>query len=170
MPQVPELEAVTEVLLEASKALVGIAMRTIPPESGVTLAQFRALVLLDQCGGMRAGDLAQALAVTPSTATRLCDRLVRDGFATRVMSQHDRREVLLSITGSGSKVVRAALAHRRRELGRLVANIPVKDRAAFIRCLKLFQAAQQPPTEPAWALGWSGGPARGRDRSEVSLA
>jgi DNA-binding MarR family transcriptional regulator len=169
MLQVPELEAVTEVLLEASKALVGIAMRTIPPESGVTLAQFRGLVLLEKSGGMRAGDLAHALAVTPSTATRLCDRLVRDGFANRVMSEHDRREVLLSITGSGSKVVRAALAQRRRELGRVVANIPVDDRAAFIRCMKLFQSAGQPATDPAWALGWSGAPARGGDRSNVSL-
>lgn len=156
MPATFEVEAVTDALLEASKALVGIAQRTLPSEPRVTLAQFRALTLLDSDEGMRSADLADALAVSPSTATRLCDRLVRAGLVDRAASEQDRREVRLSLTPSGTTLVRDGLARRRRVLSRLVAKISEEDRAAFVRGLKAFEGAGLTDKEPAWALGWTG--------------
>ena len=61
---------------QAASARDTLALHTVPEEPGVTLTQFRALVLIDSEGAMRSADLAEALAVSPSTATRLCDRLV----------------------------------------------------------------------------------------------
>lgn len=156
MPEVPGVDAVTDALLEASKALVGIALRTMPAGPNVTLTQFRALVLLEGEPAMRAADLAQALAVSPSTATRLCDRLVRNGLVAREASTEDRREVRLSLTASGTTVVRDGLTQRRRALSRLVARIPKDDRASFVRSLLVFEGAAGTDKEPAWALGWRG--------------
>lgn len=147
-------EEVTDALLEASKALVGIALRTLPAEPRVTLSQFRALALLDSEQQMRSADLADALAVSPSTATRLCDRLVRAGLVLRAASQEDRREVRLSLTGAGAKVVREGLTRRRRALSRLVAKVPAEDRAPFVRSLRVFEGAAVTEKEPAWVLGW----------------
>ena len=156
MPESFDTEAVTDALLEASKGLVGIALQTLPPDSKVTLNQFRALVLLESEPGMRAADLADTLTVSPSTATRLCDRLVRAGLLSRTASEDDRREVRLSLTPSGREVVRDGLARRRRVLSRLVAQIPADDRAPFVRSLRVFEGAGTAGKEPPWALGWRG--------------
>jgi len=156
VPEVFDVDTVTDALLEASKGLMGIAFHTVPSETGVTLTQFRALVLLDADPDMRAADLAEALAVSPSTATRLCDRLVRAQQVTRTASAEDRREVRLSLTPAGLTRVREGLARRRRALSRLVAQIPDEDRAAFVRSLRVFQGAGPADKEPAWAAGWPG--------------
>jgi DNA-binding MarR family transcriptional regulator len=154
MPETLGVDVVTDALLEASKALVGIALRTMPTDPDVTVTQFRALVLLDGDPGMRAASLADALAVSPSTATRMCDRLVRSGLVLREASTEDRREVRLSLTPAGTKVVRDGLAQRRRALSRLVARIPKEDRAPFVRSLQVFEGEAGTDKEPAWALGW----------------
>jgi DNA-binding MarR family transcriptional regulator len=152
VPENLDADAVTDALLEASKGLVGIALQTLP--SGVTLNQFRALVLLESAPAMRAADLAGALSVSPSTATRLCDRLVRAELLSRDASEDDRREVRLSLTKAGRELVRTGLSRRRKVLGRLVAQIPAEDRAPFVRSLRVFEGAGLDGKEPAWALGW----------------
>jgi DNA-binding MarR family transcriptional regulator len=152
MPDVSDVEDVTDALLEASKALVGIALRTLPER--VTLAQFRALALLESAGAMRSSDLADALDVSPSTATRMCDRLVRAGMVDRVTSEDDRRQVRLTLTPTGAKLVRDGLAGRRRALSRLVRQIADEDRVAFVRGLRVFEGAGVTDKEPAWAHGW----------------
>jgi DNA-binding MarR family transcriptional regulator len=157
MPETFEVETVTDALLEASKTLVGIAQRTLPAEPQVTLIQFRALTVLEGDQGVRSADLADALGVSPSTATRLCDRLVRAGLVSRVASDDDRREVRLSLTPSGTRLVRDGLARRRRALSRLVAKIPTEDRVSFVRGLRVFEGAVVIDKQPAWALGWNGG-------------
>jgi DNA-binding MarR family transcriptional regulator len=156
MPQEYDVDTVTDALLEASKALVGIALETLPSDSGVTLNQFRALVQMASGPPKRAADLAETLAVSPSTATRLCDRLVRAGLLIRQAAEDDRRVVRLSLTPFGRGVVRDGLARRRRVLGRLVAQIPAQDRAPFVRSLRVFEGAGVTEKEPAWALGWRG--------------
>jgi DNA-binding MarR family transcriptional regulator len=156
MPPSADVDTVTDALLEASKALVGIALHTLPADPGVTLTQFRAMAMMDSEPDMRAADLAEALAVSPSTATRLCDRLVRAGLVSRVASEADRREVRLSLTRAGITLVREGLAKRRKVLGRLVDQISSGDRAAFVRGLRVFEGAGLSEKEPAWAEGWRG--------------
>ena len=54
--------------------LVSIAARSIAEKAHeVTLAQFRALVVLQSRGPQSLQDLATELDVVPSTATRMCD-------------------------------------------------------------------------------------------------
>src|SRR5664279_4938853 len=82
------------VTLVASRALVGVAARSLSAlEPDVTLPQYRALVLLRSRGDQNVSALADALGVHPSTATRLCDRLLKKGFIDRATSSGSRREV-----------------------------------------------------------------------------
>ncbi|MGZ6975501.1 MAG: MarR family transcriptional regulator, partial [Acidimicrobiia bacterium] len=63
------LPNVTDAVLLASRALVGVAARSLAEvEDEVTLPQFRALVVL-ATADRNLGDLAEALDVHPSTAT-----------------------------------------------------------------------------------------------------
>jgi DNA-binding MarR family transcriptional regulator len=61
------------------------------------------------------GDLADALRVDPSTATRAIQRLEKFGLATRCGSTDDKRVVVVSATESGRKR-HADAAARRQEL------------------------------------------------------
>src|SRR5215813_8596109 len=98
----------TDAVLVASRALVGVAARSLAgTEDTVTLVQYRALVLLAARGAMNVGGLADALDVHQSTATRLCDRLVKRGLVDRAHSAQNRREVVLSLTRAGQTLIRS---------------------------------------------------------------
>src|SRR3954467_13124765 len=76
--------AATAAVLVASRALVGVAARSLAAfEDVVPLPQYRALVLLASRGEQNVGSLADALGTHPSTTTRLCNRLVAKGLGQR---------------------------------------------------------------------------------------
>ena len=61
---------VTEVVLDATRALVGVAARSLAIiNDDVSLAQLRVLVLIDERGPQTMGQIATNLAVSPSTVT-----------------------------------------------------------------------------------------------------
>ena len=73
-------EAVVDAVLTASRTLVAVATRSLGAAAeDTTIAQYRALVVLASQGPQRMVDLAAALDVTPPTAGRMCDRLLRRG-------------------------------------------------------------------------------------------
>ena len=68
---------------------------------GLDMALADALSVLVQSGPMRMGELAEALHITPATATRAVDCLVDRGFAERVKAVDDLRSILVSATVEG---------------------------------------------------------------------
>lgn len=84
-------------------------------EDALEFGQMDTLDLLVQQPGWRMGDLAEALRVDPSTATRAIQRLEKFGLATRCSSTDDKRVVVVSATESGRRR-HAAAAARRQEL------------------------------------------------------
>ena len=134
--------AATEVLLVASRALVGVAARSLAGVDNITLPQFRALVVLTRPAAVTVGDLAVALDSHPSTATRLCDRLERKGLVRRRPGMlPDRRETPVSLTGKGRRLVERVTDHRRRDLSVIVAAMSADDRERAIRGLTSFAIA-----------------------------
>src|SRR5205085_4160046 len=95
---------VREVLV-ASRALVAIAARSLADADDVTLPQWRALVVLSTRSTTTVSDLAAALDVHPTTATRLVDRLVRKRLVLRKPSHEDRRPVLLELSARRARLV-----------------------------------------------------------------
>lgn len=149
-----DIAATTEALLSASRALVAVAARSLAQVDDVTLPQFRALVVLTRPTAVTVGDLAVALDVHPSTATRLCDRLERK----RLVRRHpgvaaDRRETTVSVTASGRRLVGRVTDRRRRDLAAIAAAMPAADRAKAISGLTAFACAagELPAVDP---FGW----------------
>ena len=138
-----ELEAVTDAVLLASRALVAVASRSIAAvDDAVTLPQFRALVVLDTAdAGLNVGALANELRIQPSTATRLCDRLVRRRLARRRVNPNNRRVVTIELTSDGRALVRDVTARRRREIGSIMAKVPARQREAIVEALTAFREA-----------------------------
>ena len=81
----------------------------------IELGQVDTLDLLVQQPAWRMSELAEALRVEPSTATRAVQRLEKSGLAVRQPSTDDGRGVTVQITADGKKV-HAAIAARRFEL------------------------------------------------------
>lgn len=144
---------VLDALLVSSRAMVAIASRSLA-ETGqdVTLPQSRALVLMASHGPQRIIDIAKDLGVAPSTATRMCDRLVLKGLLRRYRTANDRREVRVTLTASGRGFVTAITAHRRDELARVVDAIPASSYADVAAALQALNAAVGEPAENEWWL------------------
>jgi len=144
-------EAVLDAVLTASRTLVAVAERSLGAAAEeTTLAQYRALVVLASRGPQRMVDLARALEVTPSTAGRMCDRLLRKGLIRRHRARADRREVLVSITAGGREVVDQATARRRDLLAEILGRLPARRQAAVAAALEAFAAAAGEVPDSQW--------------------
>ena len=144
--------------MDATRALVGIAAQSLAAISDdVTLAQFRVLVLLDDRGPQTMGALARSLDVRPSTATRICDRLVEKHLIGRGTDGRDRRAVRAHLTVEGNRLVDRAMRRRRRELERVLDRMPAEAQRRLARSLAEFARAAEGDYAEAWELGWSVG-------------
>ncbi|HEY9243515.1 MAG TPA: MarR family transcriptional regulator [Streptosporangiaceae bacterium] len=168
MSQDPVDEAVLDAVLTASRTLIAVATQSLGAAAEeTTIAQYRALVVLASRGPQRLVDLAGALEVTPSTAGRMGDRLVRKGLIRRHRSRADRRSVQVSITPAGRQVVDQATARRRELLTQILSRLPARRQAAVASALDAFAAAAGevpdrlwPAAEPESPASTPAGPAR----------
>lgn len=148
-------DPVVDAVVGASRALVAIAARSLGAAGEeVTLAQYRALVVLASRGPQRVVDLARLLDVTASTATRMSERLVRKGLIRRQRQTRDRRMVRLSISAAGRELVAAVTARRRVEVQDIVGRLSAADRQQLVATLRMFADAAGEVPEQEWSLGW----------------
>lgn len=148
-------EQLVDAVLSASRVLVAVAARSLADVGEeVTLTQYRSLVVLASRGPQGVATLADAVSVTPPTASRMCDRLVKKGLVTRRTDRRDRRQVRIALSPDGRRLVDAVTARRRREIEQLVASIPTKSRSGVIDALRhLSESAGEVP-EQDWTTGW----------------
>ncbi|MGH9046504.1 MAG: MarR family winged helix-turn-helix transcriptional regulator [Acidimicrobiales bacterium] len=151
----PSPDAVIDAFVTASRVLVAMAARSLADAGEeVTLTQYRSLVILASRGPQGVASLAEAVAVTPPTASRLVDRLLRKGLVIRRTDRHDRRQVRIALTEAGRHLVDVVTEYRRREITALLGAIPVNDQRAMSKgMLKLGSAAGEVP-EQDWSSGW----------------
>ena len=150
----PTDDEVVDAVLRASRVLVAVAARSLAEvDHDVTLPQYRALVVLASRGPQRPGDLAGALAVHPSTITRLCDRLVTKRLVDRNVAPRNRREVSIRLTPKVRRLVDAVTARRREEITVIAANIPARERTATVHALDALGDAAAEPSDAAWFSG-----------------
>jgi len=125
----------------ASRALLAVAARSLAGEDDVTLPQFRALVVLAGEQNLSVGQLAQALDIQTSTATRLCDRLERKKLIRRKVSDRDRRSVDVQLAPDGRRLVARVYARRRRDIARTASRMSPAARTQAAAALTAFAEA-----------------------------
>ena len=148
-------EEVIDAVLTASRVLVAVAARSLADTGeDVTITQYRTLVVLASRGPQSLTSLAELVGVTPATATRMCDRLVRTHLIARREQEVDRRQLRVELTKKGSLLVSAVTEHRRREIERIISEIPASERAVLVQALRRFGAAAEEVPEQHWTAGW----------------
>ncbi|MFE3637690.1 MarR family winged helix-turn-helix transcriptional regulator [Streptomyces sp. NPDC059168] len=156
-----DVDAVTRAVLTASRLLVAVSARSLAEiEEGVTLPQFRMLVVLSSRGAMKLVALAELLQVAPSTAMRMVDRLIAAGLADRKSNPGNRRETLLQVTEEGRRAVATATARRRAEISAIVQRLRPTQRLALVEALDAFNEVGGEPaasegTGLPHPLGWA---------------
>jgi MarR family transcriptional regulator, organic hydroperoxide resistance regulator len=88
-------------------------------EAELTLSQHDMLLALGDRGGLRVGELAEAAAVAPPTATRMLDGLERAGIVERGPAGDDRRAVVVCLTDEGRRL----LARKRRKVAARLGGV-----------------------------------------------
>ena len=116
--------------------------RVDPP---VTPVQLWCLRELRARGSTTVGDVAAAVGVVPSTASRAADRLVAAGLVSRRTGHGDRRQVALRLTAGGGRLLDEVSEERARALRGTLARMDDDDRAALLRGAEAFAAADAPP-------------------------
>lgn len=152
MDEVDAVDEVVTAVLTASRLLVAVSARSLAAvEETLTLPQFRMLVVLDSRGELSLSRLAEHLAVNPSTAMRMADRLAALGVVTRRENEADRRSVRLALTQAGRGTVADVTARRREEIAGIVTAVPADQRADLVRALHTFAVAGgEPPATASW--------------------
>ncbi len=148
-------DSIVDAVLRASRVLVAVAARSLGDVAEeVTLTQYRTLVVLASRGPQSLASLAEAIDVTPPTATRMCDRLIRKGLILRRHERGDRRLIRLSLAEKGRILVDAVTERRRAEITDLLTAIPLDQQTALGDSLRSLATAAGEVPEQDWSAGW----------------
>ncbi len=146
---------VIDAVLTASRVLVAVAARSLAEhEAEISLQQYRALVVIASRGPQRPVDLAEALGLDPSTITRLCDRLIVKRLILRRHQSDDRRQVQVTLSGQGRRIVDSVANRRRVEIERILSSLQPGERARIVRAFETFSRAAGEVPEEAWPRSW----------------
>jgi len=99
----------------------------------------RVLTFLSDRSSTSLGDVARAVGASPPSASRLCQRLVRDGLVRRAVA--GGRLLAFDLTDEGRLALDRVNAARLADLTRIRARLATDDRAAFDRGLAAFARA-----------------------------
>ena len=104
----------------------------------VELATLRTLRAIDLAGGEEpsVGDVAAALVIDASTASRLVDQAVSGGYATRRPSQTDGRRSVLELTTAGADLLERSTKVRERLLAEVTTDWSTEDVATLTGLLE----------------------------------
>lgn len=90
---------------------------------------------------IRMGDLADALRIDPSTATRAVQRLIKDGLAQKMTHAGDGRVVFVGPTARGQELYRWVMERRRNVILAVMEEIPEDRRVGIVNALEEFNSA-----------------------------
>jgi len=104
---------------------------------GVPVSQAMVLQAVERNGApLRMSDLAEVLGVVQSTATRLVEPLVEQGWVRREAAPEDGRVVVITLTPAGRRRAEEILAGSLRWSEEVLARIPDARQAEVIGALE----------------------------------
>jgi DNA-binding MarR family transcriptional regulator len=108
---------------------------------GMSVPQFRTLVLLDRYPTASLSVVAENLGATLPTASRMVSGLVTKGFVARKAHPTDRRQASLVLTAKGRSALNTARQATQDGMAREIARLSGAERAMITRAMGLLQEA-----------------------------
>jgi DNA-binding MarR family transcriptional regulator len=169
-PRVDDVQKRDSAVREALRAVFDVVMLAEPAQTelwqsqGLTLTQLGAIRALAG-GPLPAGKLADRLAISPTSLTRVLDRLEARGLVARTREDPDRRVVTIGLLPTGSGLLdgisvlagtamhEAVAAMSGAEREQLLASARLLARLTRQRRVARARAAEQMVAEPQRASG-----------------
>ena len=138
-PTITEPLIALDSVMRAARSFAGITAESVAQTGdAVTLPQLRVLVLASTRPALNNTEVADALDVHLSNASRTCDRLVQADLLSRRESPTDRRRVELSPTRKGEKLLATITAHRQAVFSRILQQMSPQEQLALAHALDSF--------------------------------
>jgi DNA-binding MarR family transcriptional regulator len=145
-----DLEDHLDVVLRGSRVVTAVIAGSLArADDAITVLQLRVLVLAATRPGTTATDVAEAMDVHVSSASRTVDRLVASGFLERHESREDRRRLELVPTTEGQALLEGVMADRRRQLRDILRRMSAEDVAHLSAGLGALADAAGEPKGPS---------------------
>ena len=138
------LQELDEVLFDIRRVFQGSAyrkrmLRGLPYD--VELATLRLMRVIQRADDPPSiGEVAESLAIAPSTASRLVDQAVDSGYVERLSGGGDRRRIRLRLSGSGGIVLDELNVRRRELLDEVTGEWDDVDLEALSRLLSVLKS------------------------------
>ena len=83
-------------------------------------------------GNITMGEFSNALSVPLSTATRIADWLVDNGYIQRLPDSDDRRVVRISLTDTGKELFKAIDQYIRQRMQQILSDLTAEERTILL--------------------------------------
>ena len=139
-----------DIILVFQRCLLANLTRELAP-GGISFSQFFLLAALrDEPGLLTMSEIAQRMGHTTAAATGLVDRLENLGHVERTHTTHDRRKVLVRLTGRGARLVARIKDDMMRNLTAILTHLNADEQKAWLAIYrKIHHICQQNPTQPS---------------------
>lgn len=115
-------------------------------ELELTMAQFKAAMVVAQKGLLSVNAIAEILGVTQSTVSHLVDRLEQVAIVERVADTEDRRRTLVQLAPRGAELMETLRQGHRGESYALLSRLSPDDLRALIQGIRaILQLLESPP-------------------------
>lgn len=116
-------------------------LRAPAHRSGITPTRLATLAALAHAEtGLRAGDLAARLGISPASMSRLIEIIVDAGWADRSRDPDDARAVRLTLTGHGQAEIDRLRQENVENLAAELAGLRADQRAVLVAAVPLLRA------------------------------
>jgi len=113
-------------------------------QNEITPRQFGAMLTLYQRGTLTLTELATHIRVDRSTLGEMINRMAERGLIKKETNGSDRRSATITLDKIGQEALLRLVAGAAQLQEELLAPLPIKDRAQFLRCMKLVA---EPPKD-----------------------
>ncbi len=108
-------------------------VRALPAEKGFSIAKLSVLTQLYQEGVTTATGLANYLRIRPQSVTRMLADLEQDKYIKRRPNDADRRQTLIEITPSGTKLLLKEGRGQQEKLAQIIATSMTPSEQEMLR-------------------------------------
>lgn len=136
-------------VLEARHRLFRVTVSRSWSPGDLTMAQARALALLDHTPPLTVGEVAGLIGTGRPAASMLVDRLVQGGLAQRSHDPSDRRRALVTLTNRGRSLLERLREGDRERFQRWVHALNMEELAGLaVGFSALARVAEGEPARP----------------------
>lgn len=107
--------------------------------ANLSIPQFRALRFIQTHPDSSLTGLAEYLGLTPPSASKLVDGLVKQALVSRQESSSDRRRLTLTLTPTGESLVNQSRANAQSSLAQTLKTLSESELGTIARAMQILQ-------------------------------